>query len=82
MPSPNRSYDPVRVAALSPDEVQRMTDDALAAIAKAASLDDLKAARLAHAGDRSPAWARRALPSRPRSPPARTSWRPNATSAS
>jgi phenylalanyl-tRNA synthetase alpha chain len=54
MPSPNKSYDPVRVAALSPDEVQRMTDDALAAIAKAASLDDLKAARLAHAGDRSP----------------------------
>jgi phenylalanyl-tRNA synthetase alpha chain len=54
MPSPNKSYDPVRVAVLSPDEVQRMIDEALAAIAKAASLDDLKAARLAHAGDRSP----------------------------
>jgi phenylalanyl-tRNA synthetase alpha chain len=54
MSSPNKSYDPVRVAVLSPDEVQRMTDDALAAIAAAASLDDLKAARVAHAGDRSP----------------------------
>jgi phenylalanyl-tRNA synthetase alpha chain len=54
MSSPNKSYDPVQVAALSPDEVQRLTDDALAAVAKAATLDDLKAARLAHAGDRSP----------------------------
>jgi phenylalanyl-tRNA synthetase alpha chain len=31
-----------------------MLDDALAAIAKAADLDELKAARLAHAGDRAP----------------------------
>jgi phenylalanyl-tRNA synthetase alpha chain len=54
MPSPNKSYDPVEVAMLSPDEVRRMTDDALAAIAAAASLDDLKKARLAHAGDRAP----------------------------
>jgi phenylalanyl-tRNA synthetase alpha chain len=54
MPSPKESYDPVRVAVLSPDEVQRITDEALTAIAKAASLDDLKTARLAHAGDRSP----------------------------
>jgi phenylalanyl-tRNA synthetase alpha chain len=54
MSAPNKSYDPVRVSALSPDEVQRMTDEALAAIAAAASLDELKAARLAHAGDRSP----------------------------
>jgi phenylalanyl-tRNA synthetase alpha chain len=54
MSAPNKSYDPVQVNALSPDEVQRMTDEALAAIAAAASLDELKAARLAHAGDRSP----------------------------
>ena len=54
MSAPNKSYDPVRVEALSPGEVQRMTDEALAAIAAAASLDELKAARLAHAGDRSP----------------------------
>jgi phenylalanyl-tRNA synthetase alpha chain len=54
MSAPNKSYDPVRVDALSPGEVQRMTDEALAAIAAAASLDELKAARLAHAGDRAP----------------------------
>jgi phenylalanyl-tRNA synthetase alpha chain len=54
MSAPNKSYDPVRVEALSPHEVQRMTEEALAAIAAAASLEELKAARLAHAGDRSP----------------------------
>jgi phenylalanyl-tRNA synthetase alpha chain len=54
MSAPNKSYDPVQVTALSPDEVQRMLDDALAAIAKATDLDELKAARLAHAGDRAP----------------------------
>jgi phenylalanyl-tRNA synthetase alpha chain len=54
MSAPNKSYDPVQVDALSPDEVQRVTDEALAAIAAAASLDELKAARLAHAGDRAP----------------------------
>jgi phenylalanyl-tRNA synthetase alpha chain len=54
MSAPNKSYDPVPVTALSPEEVQRMLDDALAAIAKAADLDELKAARLAHSGDRAP----------------------------
>jgi phenylalanyl-tRNA synthetase alpha chain len=54
MSAPNKSYDPVRVSVLSPDEVQRMVDDALAAVAGAAGLDELKAARLAHAGDRAP----------------------------
>jgi phenylalanyl-tRNA synthetase alpha chain len=54
MSAPNKSYDPVRVTALSPDEIQRMVDDALAAVAGAASLDELKTARLAHAGDRAP----------------------------
>src|SRR6266705_1090277 len=54
MSAPNKNYDPVAVAALSAKEVQRMLDDALAAIAGAASLDELKAARLAHAGDRAP----------------------------
>ncbi len=54
MSAPNKSYDPVEVAALSPDEVQRVLGDALAAIAAAANLDELKAARLAHAGDRAP----------------------------
>ncbi len=54
MSAPNKAYDPVQVAMLSPDEVQRMQAEALAAIAAAADLDELKAARLAHAGDRAP----------------------------
>src|SRR6266571_3083287 len=54
MSAPNKNYDRVEVAALSADEVQRMLDEALAAIAAAATLDELKAARLAHAGDRAP----------------------------
>src|SRR6476469_4319066 len=51
MSAPNKQYDPVEVAVLSPDEVAGMRDAALAA---AGSLDELKTARLAHAGDRSP----------------------------
>jgi phenylalanyl-tRNA synthetase alpha chain len=52
MSAPNRNYDPVEVNALSPGEVERALSDALAAIAAAKDLDELKAARLAHAGDR------------------------------
>ena len=54
MSAPNKTYDPVEVAALSPEEVERVTAAALAAIAAATTLDELKAARLAHAGDRAP----------------------------
>src|SRR5580700_1833650 len=54
MSAPNKNFDPVQVATLSPGEVQRMVDEALAAVAAAADLDELKAARLAHAGDRAP----------------------------
>jgi phenylalanyl-tRNA synthetase alpha chain len=54
MSAPNKTFDPVQVAALSPDEVQRMQAEALAAIHAATDLDQLKAARLAHAGDRAP----------------------------
>src|SRR5260370_30362010 len=54
MSAPNKNYDPVEVALLSPDEIQRILDDALATIAAAGTLDELKAARLAHAGDRAP----------------------------
>jgi phenylalanyl-tRNA synthetase alpha chain len=54
MSAPNKSYDPVRVAVLSADEVQRMLDEALAAINAATGLEELKTARLAHAGDRAP----------------------------
>jgi phenylalanyl-tRNA synthetase alpha chain len=54
MSAPNKQYDPVEVASLSPGEVSRMRDEAVAAVAAATTLDELKAARLAHAGDRSP----------------------------
>ena len=54
MSAPNKAYDPVEVATLSPEEVERMQADALAAIADAANLDELKTARLAHFGDRAP----------------------------
>src|SRR6516162_3657876 len=53
MPAPNKQYDPVEVAVLSPEQIARLRDAALAAIAAAGDLDELKAARLAHAGDRS-----------------------------
>jgi phenylalanyl-tRNA synthetase alpha chain len=54
MSGPNTNYDPVEVTPLSPDEVTRMRDEALAAIAAAQALDELKDARIAHFGDRSP----------------------------
>jgi len=54
MSAPNKQYDPVEVTALSPGEIAAAVTAALAAIAGAHTLDELKAARLAHAGDRSP----------------------------
>jgi phenylalanyl-tRNA synthetase alpha chain len=54
MSAPNKTYDPVEVSVLHPDEVSRMRDDALAAIAAASSLDALKDVKIAHVGDRSP----------------------------
>ena len=54
MSAPNKNYDPVRVAALAPDEVQRMIDEALAAFKNANTFDELKAARLAHLSGKAP----------------------------
>ncbi len=54
MSAPNKSFDPVEVAALSQENVDAAVADALAAVAAAGDLDALKEARLAHAGDRSP----------------------------
>jgi phenylalanyl-tRNA synthetase alpha chain len=54
MSAPNQSYDPVEVAALAPQNIDRAVVDALAAIAGATDLDELKTVRLAHAGDKSP----------------------------
>src|SRR6478752_2651689 len=53
MSAPNKSYDPVEVAALKPEAVDAAVADALAAVAAAADLAALKEARLAHAGDKS-----------------------------
>jgi phenylalanyl-tRNA synthetase alpha chain len=54
MSAPNKSYDPRTVASLAPDEVARVLDEALAAVGAAKTLDELKAARIAHEGDRAP----------------------------
>ena len=54
MSGPNTDYDPVEVAAVSPAEVEAARDAALAAIAAATDLEQLKAVRTEHAGDRSP----------------------------
>ena len=54
MSGPNANYDPVEVTPLSPDEVTRMRDEALAAIAAAQTLTELKDARIAHFGDKAP----------------------------
>ncbi|MDZ5622149.1 phenylalanine--tRNA ligase subunit alpha [Nocardioides sp. HM23] len=54
MSGPNTDYDPVEVAAVQPEEVDAARDAALAAIAAAADLEELKRVRSEHAGDRSP----------------------------
>ena len=53
MSAPNSSYDPKAVSALSTESVEAAVASALADIAAACDLDALKAARLAHSGDRS-----------------------------
>jgi phenylalanyl-tRNA synthetase alpha chain len=54
MSAPNKSYDPRAAASLAPGEVARVLDEALAAVAAAGNLDELKAARITHDGDRAP----------------------------
>lgn len=54
MSGPNTDYDPVEVTPLKSEEVEAARDAALAAIAAAADLDELKQARIDHTGDRSP----------------------------
>ncbi|RHW24384.1 phenylalanine--tRNA ligase subunit alpha [Nocardioides immobilis] len=54
MSGPNTDYDPVEVAAVQPEEVDAAREAALAAIAAAADLEDLKRVRTEHTGDRSP----------------------------
>lgn len=54
MSAPNKSFDPVGVAALEADAIAAMVEDALSAISAANDLEELKAARVAHTGDKSP----------------------------
>ncbi|MDN5789501.1 MAG: phenylalanine--tRNA ligase subunit alpha [Micrococcales bacterium] len=54
MSGPNTDYDPVEVSALDPAAIEAASEDALAAIAAATSLDQLKAVRISHQGERSP----------------------------
>ncbi|EPH42562.1 phenylalanine--tRNA ligase subunit alpha [Streptomyces aurantiacus] len=54
MSAPNKSYDPVEVEALKPEEIERMRDEAFAAFAAAADLDQLQEAKTAHTGGTSP----------------------------
>ncbi len=51
MSAPNKSFDPVEVAVLRPEAVADAVAAALAAIAGASDLDELKVVRLAHEGD-------------------------------
>jgi phenylalanyl-tRNA synthetase alpha chain len=54
MSGPNNDYDPVEVTPLKAEQVERMRDEALAAVAAADDLAALKQVRIDHAGDRSP----------------------------
>ena len=54
MSGPNTSFDPKQVASLDAAAIDEMVAAAQADIAGAADLAQLKEARLAHAGDRSP----------------------------
>ncbi|MEO6886688.1 MAG: phenylalanine--tRNA ligase subunit alpha [Jatrophihabitantaceae bacterium] len=51
---PNQNFDPVEVSALLPEAIDADIAAATAAFAAATTLDELKTARLAHAGDKSP----------------------------
>lgn len=54
MSAPNKSFDPKQVSALSAEAIEQAVKDAISAINAAGTLEELKEARLAHAGDRSP----------------------------
>ncbi|MEV7677142.1 phenylalanine--tRNA ligase subunit alpha [Streptomyces sp. NPDC088341] len=54
MSAPNKSYDPVEVEALKPEQIERVRDEALAAFAAAGDLDALAHAKTAHTSGTSP----------------------------
>src|ERR671933_695854 len=51
---PSENFDPVEVAALQPEEIERNVAAAIEAFTNAHNLDELKAAALAHEGARGP----------------------------
>ncbi|SDB91993.1 phenylalanyl-tRNA synthetase, alpha subunit [Raineyella antarctica] len=54
MSGPNTNYDPVETTPLQVEALEQMVAEAKAAFAQAVTVADLKAARIAHTGDRSP----------------------------
>ncbi len=54
MSGPNTNYDPVETMPLQQEALEQMVAEAKAAFAQAVTVADLKAARIAHTGDRSP----------------------------
>jgi phenylalanyl-tRNA synthetase alpha chain len=54
MSGPNTEYDPVEVTPLHAEELEAAREAAITAIEAASTLEELKQARLDHAGDRSP----------------------------
>ena len=54
MSGPNTSYAPVQVTPLNAEEVDRMVEEAIRAFAEATTTAELKEARIAHTGERSP----------------------------
>ncbi|MDQ6896242.1 MAG: phenylalanine--tRNA ligase subunit alpha [Actinomycetota bacterium] len=61
MSGPNTQYDPVEVAALDPDVLDAAVREAVEAFRSASTLEDLKAARLAHIDRGAVAGARREI---------------------
>ena len=54
MSGPNTNYDPVRVSTLDASAIETMVGDALTAFAASSSIAELKSARIAHTGEKSP----------------------------
>ncbi|MEO7132403.1 MAG: phenylalanine--tRNA ligase subunit alpha [Dermatophilaceae bacterium] len=54
MSGPNTNYDPVEVSALDPATIDAALGEAITAIAAASTLDELKAVRILHQGEKSP----------------------------
>ena len=54
MSGPNSDFDPVEVTPLKADQVEAMREAALAAVARAGTLAELKQVRIEHAAERSP----------------------------